>query len=175
MEPSRTQDSTTRYLGRRIVAIAIDGLLFTPPWLLSEALAEQWPDGLTTGELNNLLKDLAFHTVFLLYFLVCEAWRGCTIGKWIMGLRVRDSADHCPCSFSIMLLRTAVFSGTLFYLPTLVEFSTRSDLAYLLASIIAIAVLLAPARPENGFRCLHERASSTRVVVWHGQSRPQFP
>jgi RDD family len=168
MEPSNTQASTRRYVARRLLAIAIDGLVFLGPWLLSENLAEHWQGGLTTGEIDNLLKDLSFHTVFLLYFLLCEAWRGCTVGKWLMGLRVRNSGRHLPGSFIRVLVRTAVFSGTLFYLPTLVEFSTESDLAYLLASIIAIAILLAPARPGNGCRGLHEWASGTEVVsMWN--------
>jgi uncharacterized RDD family membrane protein YckC len=170
MEPGDQQESTGSYLTRRFCAIAIDGLLFTGPWLLSEHLADYWEGGLTTGEFNNLLKDLSFHTVFMLYFCLSEARWGCTVGKWSLGLRVRRSSAGKPSSFPQMLLRTAVFSGILFYLPTFVEFSTGSDLAYLIASIVAVIVLLAPTRPSNGFRGLHEIVSGTQVLQISGSA-----
>jgi hypothetical protein len=164
MDLLRMQESHTHYLSRRLGAIVIDGLLFTPPWLLSEELAKHEPGGLTTGEINNLLKDLSFHTLFMLYFLISEWVWGGSLGKWLVGLRVQLHLRTEPVPLSRMLLRTVLFSGTLFYVPTLVEFGTQSDLAYLLASIVAVALLLSPARPGNGYRCLHEFLSKTQVT-----------
>ncbi len=160
----KPQASAIALLTRRLVAIVIDGLLFWPLWSLSNEMANWFPEGLTPGEVNNLLKDLGFHVVFLLYFFVTEAMWGCTAGKWLLRLRVARVSTSGPAGLARVLVRTLIFCGLLFYVPNATEYVTASDWAWLIASLSGLALVLLPMPLTKDFRGLHELGSGTRVA-----------
>ncbi len=89
-------DHERRYagLGRRFLALALDGLLFCAfffpitylvkgVWLMAPE-DHLWNYGLfVTDPLC-----IAFLIVMILYFILLEELLGATLGKWVMGLRV---------------------------------------------------------------------------------------
>ncbi len=102
-------------IGQRIVAFALDLVVIGAPALaLWTALA------LTTGgDLASLLGNIPYNAAALgfigvgfLYFVLAERLGGTTLGKWAMGLIVRDRALAGP-SFRSLLVRNAPLLGPL--------------------------------------------------------------
>jgi uncharacterized RDD family membrane protein YckC len=155
-------------------------------------------DGLVLLLINAALALAQGGTVYrppfvgLLYFALLEGLWGATLGKWLVGLRVRRV--HPPgarAGLPRAVLRATAFCG-------LIELGTWTRvLAHALAPIsdlsdweemvlqhflynsvlplaglaVGVATLLAPMRQRNGYRGLHEWLSGTRVVPLPGPSR----
>lgn len=86
-------------LGERLVAFLVDlAVVGVPSFLLFGAIAER-----TRGGLYAVAASVPFNTaivgviaVALLYFAIAEAWTGTTVGKWVVGIGVRDRALRTP-------------------------------------------------------------------------------
>jgi hypothetical protein len=136
---------------------------------------------------------LVGEVLHFLYFAVLEGLWGASLGKRLLGLRVRQaSSPGSRPGLTRVLLRTAVFDGLLnmgvlvfvvlifLYMTTNadeVQWARQAPWTYLLISttplmgmMIGVALLLAPMRARNGYRGLHEWLSGTRVV---SLSRPE--
>ncbi len=117
--------------------------------------------------------------VVVMYFAICETYWGRTLGKWIFGMRVVDHQSESP-SFTAALIRAILIPGTMMALnqaasiifidPTNIR--DMSDVMPFIVKIQAIGLvywlpmllMIATAGRENGYRCVHEILSGTRVV-----------
>jgi hypothetical protein len=167
--------------GERITAWLLDVtlLLISRYLLLQQAVpaAIRWyieANPLTINWLAPAL-EVAPMAFWLLYFAVPEWLCGCTLGKWLFGLRVRSKSSPDPPDAWRILSRTASFyclacSGwvSLALLRNLSPDSELLDfLTFLLTPFFAalgIVLVLSTARPGNGWRGLHEYLSGTRVI-----------
>jgi serine/threonine protein kinase len=106
----------------------------------------------------------------LLYFTISESWKGATIGKAILGLRVVTTDRKQP-SFGRCLARASVY--TIFpqwitvgfglvarpeWYPTL--WGQLMSLSY----FVLTAIMFSTARRRNGLAGLHDLISGTRVI-----------
>src|SRR5262249_42328868 len=136
--------------------------------------------------LSRLPQFLALAVNFL-YFALMEGLWGASLGKRLLGLRVRKvSSPSSRPGLARTLPRTALFEGLLdlgllawvalwlLYAPPRAsdaEWEQAAPFTYLLASllplvgmVVGIVALLAPMRARNGYRGVHEWLSDTRVV-----------
>ena len=114
-------------VGRRAAAIVIDGLIFVPLLVFlfvrfGTDTTQVWTSdsGATRVERNWSLEGPPFFfflAAWLVYFTVMEAWRGATVGKLILGLRVA-MADGAPLTVRAAIIRNVlrVVDGLFFYL-----------------------------------------------------------
>jgi hypothetical protein len=145
-------------------------------YLLDQALlvivSFLWP--LLTGD--SLLRDWTWTEEIIaamlgaVYFGLWEGFTGLTPGKWMLGLRVWRKADVGPPGFWRALLRGAVCELLLLGrdLPSLFDADNHPIRALgllLLIVLASLSLLLSTARRRNGYRCLHDFLSGTRVVL----------
>lgn len=149
-------------LGRRLAARLLDlallgGLLVVGAFTVNVSLGEleQQPDGtLTDQAVSSVLgATLAFLAIVAFAWLVYEAgmhsWRGATLGKLALGLRVVETRTGEPPSGGTATLRWLVpFAGTL------------------LCVVGVIAVYASPLLDQERYRRgWHDRAAGTVVVL----------
>lgn len=176
--------------GRRMAAFFLDSITasflsvlistFTSPTLMFAMSAFRY-------EIHpQLLGLLTVLPVVLLYFSVLESWFGTTLGKWIFGMRVVDNGSLELPSFLQALIRSLMISGIPLLISNFASYMMlevtpesytdwnqvmgmvfKSQAAGMI-SWLAIIPMIAFARRENGYRCLHELASGTRVVRLSG-------
>lgn len=136
--------------------------------------------GLGTNDIGSLL---FWPAVFTLYFAAAESVFGCSLGKWLLQLRVVDQNRKRP-SFITALGRAAVFLaipnipmwiyGVYAYLRFgSLEFSIDGPevmtealvgLSAFVSYWLLIGVLFAGARNSNGWLGLHDWLSGTQVI-----------
>ena len=127
----------------------------------------------------QLIGMLIVTPLVVMYFAICETFWGRTLGKWMFGMRVVDQQSESP-SFPAALIRAILIPGTMLVIsqtasiifidPTNIRdmtdlmpfiFKTQAiGLVYWLPMLLMIST----ARRENGYRCVHEMLSGTRVV-----------
>jgi hypothetical protein len=107
------------------------------------------------------------------YFTVAEGIWGCSLGKWLLGLRVHPPKGNSPPGLVTALWRTLAFMA-ITRLPCLAVAIIEAD--YLPENaqnesklsgplfLIGHLLLLITMRARNGFRGPHELVSKTRVV-----------
>ena len=166
-------------LGARFAAYLLDllVLILVYPLLWTVPVPAAWPKALEMMEI----------AVDIFYFALLEGFWGASLGKRLLGLRVRKASS--PASqprLPQILLRTTVFVGLLYLdaltqvvlllgsfkpQPNVNEWTGKDWLMLLLLSLLpfaafiaGIVALLAPMRARNGYRGLHEWLSDTRVV-----------
>jgi eukaryotic-like serine/threonine-protein kinase len=151
-------------LGLRCAAIVFDGLLL---WVI--VLLLLWPlthVSLPESFRAGLMPGL-FLVLFFAYFTATESIRGCSLGKWLLRLRVCGSEWIDPPSLKMVLARTAIFSGLLMggvlltSIPALGEALAWLPWAW---GTVGLAVMAGTMRGNNSFRGLHEVVSGTRVA-----------
>jgi hypothetical protein len=172
--------------GLRFGAYLLDSFLLQ---LLGMVLAGAvaWSTGMNVAGLSEEAQKLspqqalAGTALWVLYFGICEWLWGCTPGKRLLRLRVWPLAGGEPPALGRVLLRFVVFYvvtnlGGVTVLAVLLLIGMPPDsrqitpaiLAALLAfyplEILGIGLMLCTMRRRNGWRCLHEFASGTRVV-----------
>jgi hypothetical protein len=131
---------------------------------------------------------LAKPAAYLAYFGVLEGIWGFSLGKLLLGIRVRDTRGSGPPGLIQGLLRSLVFvmlweAGSLANFKMLTQNGPDSDAEYqqvvrerqrtgqalalrsALGTLLGVALMLLPARARNGNRGLHEWASGTRVIA----------
>jgi hypothetical protein len=130
----------------------------------------------------TLWQNLVGVAIWVLYFGVPEGLWGCTVGKRLLCLRVCTVTGSDPPGLGRALLRLGVYYvlynlGGLILLPPFL-FLGRLDapsreqqmlallllLAFFPLEILGIGLLLSTMRRRNGWRCLHEFLSGTRVI-----------
>ncbi len=130
------------------------------------------------AQLGNLLS-------WLLYFALPEGIWGCSLGKWLLRLRVCARAGERP-GLPRALLRFLIFYGLLHVEGLVASAVAAANLPRelteqqvweshrlamwfatflpLVGLLVGLAVLLLPMRRRNGYRGTHEFLSGTRVV-----------
>jgi uncharacterized RDD family membrane protein YckC len=180
-------------LGRRFGAFLIDcGIISALTWLgwAALVLVVSWMGfhNLSYVGPRTTLGQLLLDTVFWAAYFVLPEWRwGCTLGKRFLRLRVCGMSGSGPPPLRDALVRFAVFGllislGSLCLFPWLdrmddVPLDSGKDttapivaLLYLGLEALGVGLMLATMRARNGWRCLHDLVSGTRVV-----DRPRAP
>jgi hypothetical protein len=104
-------------------------------------------------------------------FGLCEGFTGLSPGKWLLGLRVWRNDDVGPPGFWRALLRALLCEMLLLGLDlpsSLVDaemYPLGSIGVFLFVVAVSLVLLLSTARRQNGYRCLHDVLSGTRVVL----------
>jgi uncharacterized RDD family membrane protein YckC len=109
-----------------------------------------------------------------------ESVWGCSLGKWLLGLRVRTAAGTDAPGAAQLALRTLCFYvlanlGSIFSLPLMWGLGDAPPEEQLLRSMLftvvfypslalGIGLIVCTMRARNGYRGLHEFVSGTRVV-----------
>jgi hypothetical protein len=172
------------YLLDALAILVLESILMIPTTeLVREPVAQLW------------LASLRKIPVLLAYFGLLEGLWGWSLGKRLLGLRVRRASGTAVPGIPRALLRTLVFylllnTGSLLACAVLTPYwpleatdyqrLLREHLGVWLAAaflptgwyLAGLALLLAPMRKGNGYRGLHEFLSGTRVVAYTG-SRPR--
>jgi hypothetical protein len=152
-------------LGLRAGAYFLDAIPFT---VLGEAVGLSFASPDMTV---SVIASFVFVVPFVLYFWLSEGLWGCSVGKWLLRLRVTRADGLERPGLGRALLRTAVFVATGGLLTTLfftlvlrdVHLLTLS-LACLAGTVVSLAARFGTMRARNGYRGLHELLSGTRVV-----------
>ncbi len=84
--------------GRRILAIIVDGLVLSIPFMLISSLFRTTPaGGGNVSTSGSVLAALIGFVIFLLYFILLEGYLGQTVGKMLLGIKViREDTDDVP-------------------------------------------------------------------------------
>jgi hypothetical protein len=133
-----TREDLSKYDSRRAIARAIDGVFVGAPFLIPVL-------GL------GFTVSVAIIAVSLLYFFLCEALWGCTLGKRLLGLRVL-ARDGEPASAKAVALRTStriVEDGPIGLAVFLASGKRRGRLGDMLGDTIVARP--APGLPRAGF------------------------
>jgi hypothetical protein len=170
-------------MGIRAAAFAIDYFVLAVPLSFVVFVFFAWSasfqdplQGLRPGSL------LTGTVLWLLYFGASEAVWSCSVGKWLLRLRVVTQTGQTV-SLSRTARRTVAFycllhMGSLLgafvafvYFPEISQSEIREKPLLMLLSLVPLAgftvgvgLLLAPMRARNGYRGLHEFLSGTRVI-----------
>jgi uncharacterized RDD family membrane protein YckC len=159
-------------LGIRWGAYLIDLLLF---WLAWGAL-QKWLAPLVglagPGLAAGVLKCLAYHVPWFLYFFLLEGLWGASLGKRWLRLRVTNLGGGRP-GLGKTLVRTGIlylFVGLTWDIAALVvgtPGSKRFPVSWFLPGVgfLGGLVLISSMRARNGYRGLHELGSGTQVVI----------
>jgi hypothetical protein len=118
----------------------------------------------------------AGYTLALVYFGLCEGVWGVTAGKWLLGLRVARAGDVAPPGWRRGLWRAGIWQTLMVVigLPSLwfqpaqhagdIVAAGLISLIQVVLLLLTVAAVLSTARRRNGYRCLHDVLSGTRVV-----------
>jgi tRNA A-37 threonylcarbamoyl transferase component Bud32 len=153
-----------------------------PLRLLAPAVADWFGPLGTESSLTSLLLTVMAGT---LYFGIPESIWGCTPGKWLLRLRVRDATGGDRPSLLRAMLRAAVFflivegtveagTGVLHGLGvTNPRFATSTGMLIGVAGLgvmlpgswlLGLGLIASTMRRANGYRGLHELVSGTRTI-----------
>ncbi len=169
LQPYSSQGVTTATLARRLGAIVLDLLLLSLPTSLFAARFLQWS---LASPLLSVVPKLA---LLILYFGALEGWWGRTIGKRLFGVRV-TTVGGAPASPARAFARAAVFV-LLYSVPTItssvITSAGRSESLHLTGflsliagmQVLSVVLLLSTMRRRNGFACVHDLLTGTRVVL----------
>jgi hypothetical protein len=143
-----------------VLIVAVPALLFHWLQLADEVIQELWATRLVAANALSWVIRLT-PLLFVPYFAICEAVWGQSIGKRLLHLCVQEGLVERPGPWKASL-RAIVFPG----LPIALGLWTGSTLM----AIAGCLVFAATMRPQNGYRGLHDWATSTRVVRLLGRS-----
>jgi uncharacterized RDD family membrane protein YckC len=172
-------------LGLRLGAYLIDSALFFLLALVADVdfLSQLTADAETAGQWAFALST-SFALASAIYFAVLEGTWGCSLGKWLVRLRVCTRQGSVAPGIPRALLRSVIcfaFVDLASTVLTLLTIDTSGadtfDARSLLAVLLPLAgglLLLSTMRAANGYRGLHELLSGTRVVrlAWPERRRP---
>lgn len=157
-------------LGLRFAAYLIDSIVFIVFNIVVMNIAQVRAnsDVITTSMLIAHVVELSL--VFL-YFTLTEGLWGCTLGKWLLRLRVCP-AENCDTPGIVRAgLRALVYVGLVNLSGEVVIASQLLNVpnSYVVGGVFPLFImqfvaLFSTMRTSNGFRGLHEILSSTRVI-----------
>jgi hypothetical protein len=163
-------------MGIRLGAYVLDLLVLVPLNSVGTFLAiltGLMVAGQVAGGLPYLAGLLLGSAPFLLYFAILEGIGGCSLGKWLLGLRVcgREGGE-APGPGRAFLRAFLVYGlyngpGLVFRLAVGQEALVRNPLLFILSPwffLVGILLILSTMRARNGFRGPHEWLSGTRVI-----------
>lgn len=106
------------------------------------------------------------------YFAVAETLSGATLGKWLLGVRVKGRWAGCPPEAWRALVRALLFHAILVGPAIVVALSTEGPwtnraLPMFAAVTLPFVVLFSTSWSVNGYRALHEWLSGTRTIRPH--------
>jgi hypothetical protein len=171
-------------LGRRFAALFIDWLTLLLPTAVLSFLVVLGPFTPASAAAVLGLGCLAG----LLYFAVPEGRWGCTPGKAALGLRVWNATDDAPPGVPRAFLRALVCFGATYTAFVVVhvwqagqfrEGPTPEQYLWQMATLpvfaLGVLLLLCTMRARNGYRCLHDLLTGTRVVRLPDPDRRPLP
>ncbi len=166
-------------LGIRFAANLLDGLIMSPVSLIVGGLLIWLNGGITAHPTaavawrNSILGLLPQ----LLYYTVLEGHWGCSLGKWLLRLRVctRDGqeAPGLARGFLRAFIYVAIVNGPSLFLNNVLtalneNFPMEHPFVVLgffyLIPIVVVATILSTMRARNGYRGPYEFLSGTRVI-----------
>ena len=168
LEPWSSAAPDAAPLGRRTLAGMMDTSLCAIPGMVTAAFTRA-----------SIWQLMAFMGGALLYYTVCEHRWGCTLGKYILGLRVMDEERQRP-RWTQALVRAGFFLGfpSLVNVPFHIAFRNVDPAAaatnplYMLclmgaglSTYVLLAVMYSTARRRNGFASLYDLLTGTRVIM----------
>jgi uncharacterized RDD family membrane protein YckC len=163
-----------KLLGLRFVAYIADYIvlypvIFTIMMGTLNSRDPQWATGIPAPE-----KVWLSTAVYVLYFALLEWLAGRTVGKWLMGLRVRRRDGVAGPGPARAFVRALVWSllpmAPALVLPYFLSATKREEAMLLglgisLGPMAITALMFTTMRRGNGFRGLHEIVSGTCVVA----------
>jgi len=163
-------------LGLRLGAYLFDCL---PLMVLAEVVGVFRANrGLTIGPVLML----ALTAPVFLYFWLSDGLWGCSVGKWLLRLRVTRAGSGERPGLGRALLRTAVFEATGGLVTSLALYAVLGTTdPVTLATwnlggfVLSLAARFSTMRVRNGYRGLHEVLSDTRVVRLPPSPRAGWP
>ncbi len=160
--------------GVRVAALLLDTLLFLPLDVFHETfILATWLGFASEAWQARLVNVLVAHLPLLIYFTLTEGLCGCSLGKWLLRLRVIGSTVEPP-DVARAGLRSLLFIGLIYvpaaaidviYAAFAVDDFRIWDALYLLAFGIGLLLVFSTARVRNGYRGVHEWASGTCVIA----------
>jgi serine/threonine protein kinase len=165
-------------LGIRFGAMLLDSLILSPVSLIIGGLTIWLHGGIN---LHPTTADTLINTILgvlptLLYYTITEGLWGCSLGKWLLRLRVCTSdgqeAPGLARGFLRALFYLAITNGPgfLFSMLTTVDEEFPKEHPFLvlasvyLVPIAVIGTILSTMRARNGYRGPYEFLSGTRVI-----------
>ena len=181
--PYSTRGAMAADPGRRMAAYFVDVLVFT---FLAFCVSTIFSPILVivSGILQIELRPQALgfaisFPVAIGYFSLLESRFGRTFGKWLFGMRVVTGQSESP-GFLNSLLRALMAPGIWMIVSNIISYifvdstnmSSWTDIftftfksqSISILSWVAVVPLIATARKENGYHCLHGILSGTKVV-----------
>lgn len=165
---------TTARRGIRVAALLIDTLLFMPLDVFSQTfLLAGWLGFAEATWQARLVNALVNQAAMLVYFALLEGMWGCSVGKWLLRLRV-IGPDGDPPGLARGACRSLLFLAMVFLPAALIDIPLGAftgdelrpaDVLYPLALVLGPLAVFAAARAGNGYRGLHEFTTGTRVVA----------
>jgi uncharacterized RDD family membrane protein YckC len=170
--------------GVRFGAFVLDYILLMPlgfavGLLLYRLTGEELMDQEASFKLGPW-QTLCSVLVWVLYFGLPESVAGWSLGKWLLGLRLRTATGSDKPTAGWVLLRVLVFyvlqhMGLFVFVPIMwirAREPTRAEfllvpllaLSYYPLWALGIGLVLCTMRARNGYRCLHDFLTGTRVV-----------
>jgi hypothetical protein len=164
-------------VGLRLAAYLLDRVLLLPLALPGIFLFTRSTVEPVSPVLLGALSAL-YLVIELLYFGVAEGLWGCTPGKRCLRLRVWTATGSDPPGLPRALLRAAIWF-TLTSLPNWMRIVLTDPLdlrkdqtlsmliiaAQFLVFALGLVIIASPMRARNGYRCLHDLLSGTRVIL----------
>lgn len=174
--PLGSAEPTAAPLGLRSLAGVLDGFVLglltmvaTKPFIRIQGI----DDPLTSGERSpGMLWFVAVvpFVIRLLYFSVFEGLSGCTLGKYICGLRVIGPNRNRPgipraCVRALMVVSARFFPMWVWWFAGgSTEFDPQVQTTGLVFYFVIVALYFITARRRNGFAAAHDLLTGTRVV-----------
>lgn len=149
MTDTDATDLALASIGRRFVARLLDGLIFTGP-LLIYLLTRPQPDPGETIEIASWV-NAAFLATSTVYEVAMVSWRGQTLGKIALGIRIVRIADG--------RVPTPAQAAIRFLLPTAVA-AIPIPVLSVVALLIYVSAVWDPRR-----RGYHDKAAGTIVLA----------
>ena len=183
LEPFSSSAPAPAPLGVRFGAGIVDNVVVT---LLTMPIASLWWDGFTPTDQAGMVKGtISGWVVIFLYYGISEGQWGRSLGKWLFGLRVVDTANHRPglprglyratawiVSDGIPLLAYSAWAMPIISARQNTPLGAVLGLSIPAISLLLLAVLFSTARRRNGNAAVHDLVTKTRVVVHRrGQDR----
>jgi eukaryotic-like serine/threonine-protein kinase len=172
-------------LGIRFGAYLLDQFILVPVNMIGTffAIGVQFgivnADTAVAGWLGAVLSTIPS----LVYYATLDGFCGCSLGKWLLQLRVCGNEGKDAPGFARGALRAILFVGILNgpSIAVSVIWTTQDVLANaflplvsVLAFIVGIGLIMCTMRARNGYRGLHEVVSGTRVIQlpWRSKRKP---
>lgn len=114
-----------------------------------------------TNESNTLICEYVIYVLFPMLMAVYMIHSfGCTIGQYLMEIRIVNIQDNAPASLRQIVLKTLCLDGVLLHIPILFGNTIFTDLITYI--YILISCVFTMNHPNH--LCIHDIISSTKII-----------